>query len=56
MESNGDKVTEINSNQYEVFRTDVRTKSYLETKSVKWKFFVCALFINVRHSSYLIKR
>lgn len=53
MENNGDKVSEFNSNQYEVFRTDVKTKSYLETKSVKWKYFVCALFINVRHVFFL---
>lgn len=53
METNGDKISDCNSNQYEVFRTDVKTKSYLETKSVKWKYFVCALFINVRYSNFV---
>lgn len=52
MENNGDKIFEFNSNKYEVFRTDVKTDS-VETNAVKWKYFACALLINVRIKTFI---
>lgn len=50
MDNSGDKVHEFNSNQYEVFRIEAKPSECIETKSVKWKYFACALFINVNIS------
>lgn len=52
MENSVDKVFEFNSNKYEVLRTGVRIDS-VEKNAVKWKYFSCALLINVRKIIFL---